>query len=31
VYDPADTPLQFDDAVYPPDHWAFRQEYSLSP
>ena len=30
VYDPADAPLQFDDATYPPDHWAFCQEYPLS-
>lgn len=30
VYDAADAPLQFDDATYPPDRWAFRQEYSLS-
>jgi GntR family transcriptional regulator len=29
VYDPADAPLQFDDATYPPDRWAFRQEYPL--
>jgi DNA-binding GntR family transcriptional regulator len=29
VYDAADTPIQFDDAIYPPDHWAFRQEYPL--
>jgi DNA-binding GntR family transcriptional regulator len=24
VYDRADAPIQFDDATYPPDHWAFR-------
>lgn len=30
VYDLADAPLQFDDATYPPDRWAFRQEYPLS-
>jgi GntR family transcriptional regulator len=30
VYDLADAPLQFDDAVYPPDRWAFRPEYPLS-
>jgi GntR family transcriptional regulator len=30
VYDPADAPIQFDDATYPPDRWAFRQEYPLS-
>lgn len=29
VYDGADTPIQFDDATYPPDRWAFRQEYPL--
>lgn len=30
VFDSADAPLQFDDATYPPDRWAFRQEYPLS-
>ncbi|MGH3922456.1 MAG: GntR family transcriptional regulator [Pseudonocardiaceae bacterium] len=30
VFDLADAPLQFDDATYPPDRWAFRQEYPLS-
>jgi GntR family transcriptional regulator len=30
VYDRGDVPIQFDDATYPPDHWAFRQEYPLS-
>lgn len=30
VYDRADAPIQFDDATYPPDRWAFRQEYPLS-
>ncbi|MGH3938451.1 MAG: GntR family transcriptional regulator [Pseudonocardiaceae bacterium] len=30
VYGPADTPIQFDDATYPPDRWAFRQEYPLA-
>lgn len=30
VFDQRDTPLQFDDATYPPDRWAFRQEYPLS-
>jgi DNA-binding GntR family transcriptional regulator len=29
VYDARDVPLQFDDATYPPDRWAFRQEYPL--
>jgi len=30
VYDPSDQPVQFDEAIYPPDHWAFRQEYPLA-
>ncbi len=30
VFDQGDAPLQFDDATYPPDRWAFRQEYPLS-
>ena len=30
VYDSADAPIQFDDATYPPERWAFRQEYPLS-
>lgn len=30
AYDPADEPIQFDDATYPPDRWAFRQEYPLA-
>jgi DNA-binding GntR family transcriptional regulator len=30
VYDPVDAPIQFDDATYPPERWAFRQEYPLS-
>ena len=25
-----DQPIQTDDATYPPDQWAFRQEYPLS-
>lgn len=29
AYDPNDRPVQFDDAVYPPERWAFQQEYSL--
>lgn len=29
AYDGDDRPVQFDDAVYPPDRWAFQQEYSL--
>jgi DNA-binding GntR family transcriptional regulator len=29
VYDAHDQPIQFDEAVYPPDHWAFSQEYPL--
>lgn len=31
VYDEYDTPLQFDEATYPPGHWTLRQEYSLIP
>jgi len=31
IYDVDDRPLLFDEAAYPPDRWAFRQEYSLSP
>lgn len=31
VYDSRDRPAQFDVAVYPPDRWAFRQEYPLTP
>ena len=30
AYDRADEPIQFDDATYPPDRWAFRQEYPLA-
>ena len=30
VYSKDDQPIQTDDATYPPDHWAFRQEYPLS-
>lgn len=30
VYDGNDRPIQFDDSVYPPDRWAFRQEYPLA-
>ncbi|MGI8815831.1 MAG: GntR family transcriptional regulator [Pseudonocardia sp.] len=30
VYDQSDQPVQFDDAVYPSDRWAFRQEYPLA-
>jgi len=30
AYDDADRPVQFDDATYPPDRWAFRQEYPLA-
>jgi GntR family transcriptional regulator len=29
VYSRDDQPIQTDDATYPPDHWAFRQEYPL--
>jgi DNA-binding GntR family transcriptional regulator len=30
AYDDADQPVQFDDATYPPERWAFGQEYSLA-
>ena len=30
VYSKDDQPIQTDDATYPPDQWAFRQEYPLS-
>ena len=30
VFSKDDRPIQTDDATYPPDHWAFRQEYPLS-
>ena len=30
VYADDDQPIQTDDAVYPPDQWAFRQEYPLA-
>ena len=30
VFDSADLPVHFDDATYPPDRWAFRQEYPLA-
>ena len=30
AYDQSDLPIQFDDATYPPDHWAFHQEYPLA-
>ncbi|WP_216915058.1 GntR family transcriptional regulator [Nocardia noduli] len=29
VYDTNDRPIQFDEAVYPPELWAFRQEYPV--
>ncbi|WP_228002451.1 GntR family transcriptional regulator [Nocardia australiensis] len=29
AYDSDDRPLQFDEAVYPSEHWAFRQEYPI--
>lgn len=29
AYDAADAPVQFDEATYPPERWAFRQEYLL--
>lgn len=31
VHGADDRPLQFDDATYPPDRWAFRQEHPLDP
>lgn len=30
VYDSSDQPIQFDDATYPAQHWAFHQEYPLA-
>ena len=30
VYDDRDAPMQFDEAIYPPEHWAFRQEYAVN-
>jgi len=30
VYNADDKPIQFDEAVYPPGRWAFRQEYPLA-
>lgn len=30
AFDSSDLPVQFDDAVYPPDRWTFRQEYPLA-
>ncbi len=30
AYDDADAPVQFDEATYPPDRWAFRQDYPLA-
>lgn len=29
AYDGRDAPVQLDEATYPPDRWAFRQEYPL--
>ncbi|WP_040807224.1 GntR family transcriptional regulator [Nocardia concava] len=29
AYDSADVPIQFDEAVYPPERWAFKQEYPV--
>jgi DNA-binding GntR family transcriptional regulator len=29
AYDAEDVPVQFDEAVYPPDRWVFPQEYPL--
>ncbi|WP_280481576.1 hypothetical protein, partial [Nocardia cyriacigeorgica] len=25
-----DRPIQFDEAIYPPEHWSFRQEYPIT-
>lgn len=30
VYDSRDTPIEFVEAVYPPDRWTFEQEYAVS-
>ncbi|MBF6098975.1 GntR family transcriptional regulator [Nocardia cyriacigeorgica] len=31
AYDAAnDRPIQFDEAIYPPEHWSFRQEYPIT-
>ncbi|NKY51585.1 GntR family transcriptional regulator [Nocardia vermiculata] len=30
AYDSADSPIQFDEAVYPPERWAVRQEYPVN-
>jgi DNA-binding GntR family transcriptional regulator len=30
VYDTADQPLEFAEAVYPPNRWTFEQEYSVA-
>ncbi|WP_280308288.1 GntR family transcriptional regulator [Nocardia abscessus] len=30
AYDSDDNPIQFDEAVYPPNRWAFRQEYPIT-
>lgn len=29
LFDEDDVPIQFDEAVYPPERWAFRQEYAV--
>lgn len=29
AYDAADVAIQFDEAVYPPERWAFKQEYAI--
>lgn len=31
IFDDHDIPMQFDEATYPPERWAFRQEYPLNP
>ncbi|MFC9965715.1 GntR family transcriptional regulator [Nocardia ignorata] len=30
AYDSADAVIQFDESVYPPERWAFKQEYPIS-
>lgn len=30
IYDPRDQPMQFDEAIYPAERWAFRQEYPFA-
>ncbi|WP_306357715.1 MULTISPECIES: GntR family transcriptional regulator [unclassified Nocardia] len=30
AYDSGDNPIEFDEAVYPPERWAFRQEFPVT-